>query len=134
MKLITRDTDYALRSVCFIAQHDKEMVSVAALASELKIPKPFLRRLLQQLGRSGILVSFKGQGGGFRLGKPASEVYLTQLMRVFQGPIKINECFLQRKECPNVQVCPLKKKIDKLEGIVVDELSKITVASLLRTH
>jgi Rrf2 family protein len=131
MKLITRDTDYALRSVCFIAQHDKEVVSVAALVSELNIPKPFLRRLLQQLGRSGVLVSSKGQGGGFRLGKPASKIHLTELMRIFQGPIKINECFLKRSECPNVRVCPLKKKIDELEAGVIKGLSKITVATLL---
>jgi Rrf2 family protein len=132
MKLITRDTDYALRSVCFIAKNDKKLVSVSELVAELKIPKPFLRRLLQQLGRSGILVSFKGQGGGFRLGRPAAEIYLTQLMRVFQGPLKINECFLNRKLCPNTATCMLKKKIDVLEKNVVDELSKVTIASLLR--
>jgi Rrf2 family protein len=132
MKLITRDTDYALRSVCFIAKHNKKLVSASELVEELNIPKPFLRRLLQQLGRSGILKSFKGQGGGFSLGKPASKIYLTELMRVFQGPIKINECFLNRKLCPNTATCMLKKKIDSLEKNVVNELDKVTVASLIR--
>ena len=65
MKLITRDTDYALRALCFIAKHKKEIISVDRLAEESKIPRPFLRKILQKLNRAGILKSYKGQGGGF---------------------------------------------------------------------
>ena len=41
MKLITRDTDYAVRAIAFIAESEKEMVSTDELVKELKIPRPF---------------------------------------------------------------------------------------------
>lgn len=62
MKLITRDTDYALRAVCFIARDKERVTSASELVKNLSIPQPFLRKLLQILSRGRILRSHKGQG------------------------------------------------------------------------
>ena len=55
MKLITRDTDYAIRALCFIARFKKKIVSVSELVKVLKIPRPFLRKILQTLNKKRIL-------------------------------------------------------------------------------
>ena len=55
MKLITRDTDYAVRALVFIAKQKEEIVSVRDLVEKLKIPKPFLRKILQLLNKKGLL-------------------------------------------------------------------------------
>ena len=132
MKLITRETDYALRSLCFIAGRKKEIFSVMQLCGELRVPRPFLRKILQSLNRKGILRSIRGQGGGFRLARNPARIYLTDIMRVFQGKLKLNECSLNKLICPNQRVCPLRKKISKIERYVLKELGSITIASLLK--
>lgn len=132
MKLITRDTDYAIRGVCFIAKQRNKIVSVSELVKELKIPKPFLRKLLQVLNKKGILRSCRGQGGGFLLAKPAGEIFLSDLIKIFQGPLSINECLFKKMRCPNIKACALKKKIDGIQMYVMEELKSITIASLLR--
>jgi Rrf2 family protein len=132
MKLITRDTDYALRAICFIAKNKNKITPVARLVSELKVPRPFLRKILQQLNKKGVLSSYKGQGGGFELAKRTEKILVTDIMRIFQGPMKLNECFLKKLACPHTNSCPLKKKIGSIEQYVKNELSSITVASLLR--
>lgn len=86
MKLITRDTDYAVRALCFIAENKGKIVSVSELVKVLKIPRPFLRKLLQILHRKRILKSFKGRGGGFQLAIPAERIYLVDLIKFFRGP------------------------------------------------
>ena len=58
MKLITRNTDYAIRALCFIARKKKQVVSVKELVSKLRIPKPFLRKISQRLNKERILVSY----------------------------------------------------------------------------
>ena len=131
MKLITRDTDYALRALCFIARHRKEIVSVRELVKKLKIPKPFLRKILQILNKKRILKSYKGKGGGFLLGVPASKIFLVDLIEIFQGPLRLNECFFKKMACPNTKTCGLKKKIDNIERYVIRELNSITLTSLL---
>ena len=132
MKLITRDTDYALRAVCFITKQNSRIVPVSRMIKELKMPGPFLRKILQVLNRKGILKSHKGQGGGFSLGIPTEKIYLVKLAEIFQGPLKLNDCIFKRKPCPSVKVCALSAKLERIEEIVKKELSLITIASLMK--
>ena len=132
MKLITRDTDYALRALCFIAKYKKEIISVERLAEESKIPRPFLRKILQKLNRAGILKSYKGQGGGFILLIPIRKIFLLDLIKIFQGKLELNECFFKKKICPNTKTCKLRKKISNIENYVVLQLKNFTVADLLK--
>jgi Rrf2 family protein len=132
MKLITRDTDYALRAVCFIAKQKGRIVPVSQLVKELKVPQPFLRKLLQILSKKGFLCSQKGMGGGFRLSRTAEEISLLDLLAAFQGPLQLNECVLKKRRCPQIEKCPLKKKISSLEKYVIRQLSPVTVGSLIK--
>ncbi|MDD5246939.1 MAG: Rrf2 family transcriptional regulator [Candidatus Omnitrophica bacterium] len=131
MKLITRNTDYALRAICFVVNQEGRVVTAGELVKKLRIPRPFLRKILQSLNREGILVSTKGSGGGFYLAKPAKEIDLLELIGIFQGHLTLNECLFKKLACPNVKTCKLKKRIDKIETMVLRELAKINVASLL---
>ena len=132
MKLITRDTDYALRALCFIIKNKKKVMPVSLLAEKTGIPRPFLRKILQILNRKGILKSHKGQGGGFSLRVPPERIYLVKLAEIFQGPLKLNDCIFKRKACPSVKVCALSAKLERIEKIVKNELSLITIASLMK--
>ena len=130
MKLITRNTDYALRALCYISKN-KNIVTVDELVGRLDVPRPFMRKILQQLNKKRILVSFKGQGGGFKLKAHPKEIYIVEIMRVFQGEVGINECFLKKNICPNKGKCVLRKKIRLIEEYVLKQLEKITIASLI---
>lgn len=132
MKLITRDTDYALRALCFLVKRRKVKISVADLVRVLKIPKPFLRKLLQILNKKNILKSYKGQGGGFLLAKPPKKIFLVELIEIFQGPLKLNECFFKKMDCPNTKTCRLRKKITDIERYVIRQLKSISIESLLK--
>ncbi len=132
MKLITRDTDYALRAVCFIAGQKERVVAASELAEALKVPRPFLRKLLQVLNRKNVLISLRGIGGGFLLARTADKIYLTELIKIFQGPFSLNECSLKKKPCPERKICPLRKKICRIERYLLRELSAVSVGSLLK--
>ncbi len=131
MKLITRNTDYAVRAVCYMSRKADKLVSVSELVRELRIPKPFLRKILQILNKEGIVKSHRGIGGGFRLARPTSKIYLTDLINVFQGPLRLNECLFKKELCPNRKRCHLKNRIDKIEKFVVSEVESITVKDLI---
>jgi Rrf2 family protein len=132
MKLITRETDYAVRALLYMAQSGKEVVSVNELVKESAIPRAFLRRLLQELGKAGILEPRKGKGGGFTLAEPVNKIKITDLMEIFQGGTDITQCMFKQKICPNRSACPLRKKIKDIEDFVARKLGNITIASLLK--
>ena len=130
MKLIKRNTDYALRAICYIAKQDK-VVTVPELVSALGVPRPFMRKILQQLSKNKILESYKGQSGGFKLRLSAEKIYLIRIMRIFQGRVSLSECFLKKDICPNRGRCVLRKKIRVIEDNMFRQIEKINIASLL---
>ena len=132
MKLITRDTDYALRAVCHMYQDRGRIFSVPELVTALRMPRPFLRKLLQELTRKRIIRSIRGKGGGFRLVRSVEKLSLADILEVFQGPFSLNECTFKKKACPNIIRCPIKKRIDVIEAHVLKELKSVTVGSLLK--
>ena len=131
MKLITRDTDYAIRAIIYMAKHKGKIISVKELVKNLKVPRPFLRKILQILDKKELLRSYKGKGGGFLLNVRPQEIFLLDLIRIFQGRFSLNECSLKKRACPHIKDCRLRKKIDKIQNYVLKELKKINIAYLL---
>ena len=132
MKLITRDTDYALRALTYIAGRKKRIITADDLVRKFRIPRPFLRKILQILNKKSVLKSFRGKRGGFILAKPPESIFVVDIMRIFQGPVKLNEHIFKNKVCPRIKTCVLKKKLDAIEGYVIRELKAISIKSLAR--
>ena len=132
MKLITRNTDYAVRALCCITEQKEDIVSVDQIVKCLEMPRPFLRKILQILNKEGLLDSHKGKGGGFTLALPPEKISLIDLMKIFQGTIKLNECKFKKSDCPLIKNCLLKKKIDEIEEEVISKLKAITMASIIK--
>lgn len=130
MKLVTRNTDYALRALCYLSKHE-ELVAVDELVKKLGVPRPFMRKILQQLNREGILESYKGQRGGFKLRLSPERIYMLDIMRIFQGNVGLNGCFLKKDICPNKGRCVLRKRIHAIEDSVFKQLKTINIASLI---
>ena len=131
MKLLTRDTDYALRALCYIGKQKKGLTCVTELVSALKIPRPFLRKILQVLNKKGLLVSYRGKGGGFALAKKPHQILLTDLMCAFQGVFSLNECYFKKHICLHTRRCKVRKVLKKIEGYAFNQLQSISIASLI---
>ncbi|MFC1643825.1 RrF2 family transcriptional regulator [Candidatus Omnitrophota bacterium] len=132
MKLITRDTDYAIRALSCIAGENGKVVTVAQLSGKLCMPRAYLRKILQRLSREGLLKSSKGKGGGFSLIAKPAKITVFSLMEIFQGPFQLSEHLFKGKKCSNIKICYLKKKLDKVEKSVVRELKAISIVSMLK--
>jgi len=71
MKLITRDIDYAVRALVYLADNkNEETVPVPELVDELGITRPFLRKIMQLLAKAGITRSYKGNKGRYHRDLP----------------------------------------------------------------
>ena len=133
MKLITRDIDYAVRALIYLADNGKgRIVPVPELVDELGITRPFLRKIMQLLAKADVIRSYKGNKGGFRLIKKPEDIYLIDLIEIFQGNFSLNECLLNKDICPNKGNCILKDKVDGIEEKVKTELGSIDLRSLIK--
>ena len=131
MKLLTRNTDYAIRAICRMAEDRESVFSAADLVKELNIPRPFMRKLLQELNKHGLLKSYRGRGGGFKLAIPPEQIYVFKIAEIFQGKLAISEHIFKGEPCPRQRKCNLKAKLDEIEKMVADRFKAITIASII---
>ncbi len=131
MTLITKNTDYAIRALCFLAEHQRKTVSALEISRALEVSYSFLRKIMQALHKGGILRSTKGKGGGFSLSKMPDEIFVMTVIDIFQGPILMKNCAMQRSICPNLHHCALRNTIESIEKYARSTLQSVTIGSLL---
>lgn len=130
MKFLSRNTDYAIRALMFIATKTPTLVSSAEMERDLNLPRPFLRKILQTLSKAGYLESVKGMNGGFRLVRTLESIALLDIITVFQGPILLKERLFRKDLCCCRETCLLRNEIHKVEDLVMNHLNGIKLAQL----
>ena len=131
MKLLTKNTDYAIRALLFLAQRKEAYSSSREIAENNKIPLRFMRRILFVLTQNHFVDSKEGVKGGVRLKKSPKKVPLIEVISVFQGDIQVSECMFRKGICPNKKTCVLHKKLKKIEKVLIREFKALTLQSLL---
>ena len=85
---ISAKVDYAVRAMCEIAAHRADVpLKAEQIASAQEIPLSFLLNILVDLRRAGFVRSLRGQVGGYRMAKPASEISIADVIRAVEGPL-----------------------------------------------
>ena len=84
---VNAKVDYALRALAELASADPGPMKAEAIARAQGIPPKFLENILLELRHAGIVLSQRGAEGGYRLGMPADEITLADIIRVVDGPL-----------------------------------------------
>jgi len=132
MKLLTKDTDYAVRAIVHLARHNDGYIPSREIAAAEGIPLQFLRRILHDLAQAGLVTSREGVAGGVRLHARPRDIRVSDIIRIFQGDIELADCMFRRRICANRAKCVLRKRIKAIEDVVNREFEKVTIARLLK--
>lgn len=80
MKLSTRGR-YAMVALVDLAMAPEgSLVSLTALSKRQDISLAYLEQLFVKLRRAGLVESVRGPGGGYRLGRPAAEIRIADVL------------------------------------------------------
>ncbi|MBU2591006.1 MAG: Rrf2 family transcriptional regulator [Nitrospinota bacterium] len=131
MKLLNKDSDYAIRALLSLGLNIEERMSSRDIAEAQGIPLQYMRRILQTLVREGYLESKEGVGGGLRLIVNPADIAISDVIKVFQGEIRVSECLFRQNVCPQYGTCVLRRRLAKIETKVAKEFEGITVENLL---
>lgn len=128
--MISQTAEYALRAVvCLASQPDKPMVT-PAIAEITQVPAGYLSKVLQMLGRHGMVQSQRGLHGGFTLARPASEMTVLEVVNAVDPLKRIKECPLGLEQHGR-RLCPLHRQLDDAMAQVEKALGAHTIAALI---
>ncbi len=131
MRIIRRDTDYAIRALAHLAGTDPEVVPCRQLAEACKIPKSFAYKILRKLTERGLVTSFVGNPGGFRLRKDPAKITLYEIVDAAQGAVSVAKCIMAHCEYGHKNNCPVSREWRKLQNNIIDFLKQTTLKSIL---
>jgi len=97
---ITRETDYGVRCVLYLARKGGGITPVNEIARAMHIPKSFLAKIVQRLVKAGIVISGRGISGGFSLAKKPKNISILDVIKAIQGnAATINMCAIDKRMC-----------------------------------
>jgi Rrf2 family protein len=128
---IARETDYAIRCLLFMAGNPVKNHTVGQIARSREIPQSFLAKILQKLVRAGILTSARGTGGGFRLSRNPGEITLLQVIEAIEGPLAVNDCFLENRTCSMASRCGAHAAWKEIRKGLAADLGRYTLRRLM---
>ncbi|MFJ9561345.1 RrF2 family transcriptional regulator [Streptomyces fuscichromogenes] len=84
---ISAKADYAARALLELARQPDRPLTCEAVASSQDIPFRFLKSVVGELRRAGLVRSQRGCEGGYWLGRPAAEITLLDVARAVDGEV-----------------------------------------------
>ena len=130
MKL-TSYTNYALRALQLAAIKAPALVRVDDLVQIHQVSRAHIVKIVHEMGKAGFLETVRGRGGGFRLGRAASDITVGQVVRITEGPLDLVECFNpDTNTCPLLGVCTLSRKIQEATNAFMAVLDDLTIADI----
>lgn len=132
--MLSKTCEYGLRAMIYIAQHsrDGKRIGIGQIARGIDSPEHFIAKILQELGRKGIVQSIKGPNGGFYLDEKGRSCSLATIVRALDGDGLFNGCGLGLPQCSHLHPCPIHGEFKKireeigtmLEGARIGEFSE----------
>lgn len=128
--MISQTAEYALRAVVHLASTRGEPHTTQQIAAATHVPAPFLSKVLQCLGRAGLVTAQRGQHGGFRLAKPAGEISVLEVVSAVEPVQRIASCPLGLPEHEGT-LCPLHARLDRAAAQVEQAFATTTLAEIV---
>jgi len=132
--IYTGSAKYAIRAMVCLAVNngDGRPFSAAGVAEAEQIPPFYLAKVLQDLGRAGLLKSARGRGGGFYLSRPADEITLIEVIAAVEDSRRLEiECVLGIDDCNDKAPCPMHETWKGFRDGALEALRTLTVARLV---
>ncbi|MAE77665.1 MAG: hypothetical protein CMJ85_12445 [Planctomycetes bacterium] len=147
---ISKKADYAIFLLCYLSRRAEStdpggrvLMSAAELSEMTGLSHSLVANLLKDYGRAGILVSVRGQHGGYRLAQPPTETNLRTILSVIEGPLNFVGCVdhispetdsLAKSDkatlCGLINICPSRGPLQVLHNRIISMLEALTLAEL----
>ncbi len=124
-------TDYTLRVLMYCAAHPDRLVTIAEIAEGHGVSKNHLMKIVNDLGRQGVLETTRGRGGGLRLLRAPSAICIGDVLRSSETDFRLVECFDPATDtCTLTPKCRLKGVLQRALKAYFAELDAVTLADL----
>src|SRR3954470_7757571 len=139
--IFTTKAEYGVRLLIQLGrQGTGHPVSLKAMALAEDLPLAYCERIVALLKKAGLVESTRGAHGGYRLGRPASEITMDQAVLALEGVVAPMSCFVDDRDGNRVLCnheadaghgCATKLLWTRVQGGMVEAMKRTTLAELI---
>ena len=120
-------TDYALRVLMHLAAQPDRLASIAEIARTYRVSHNHLTKVVHDLRKEGYLDAVRGRSGGIRLGRPATEITVGEIVRHTEAGFDLVDC----ASCVIAPACSLTAALHEARAAFMAVLDRYTLADLV---
>lgn len=132
---LTLAGEYAVRTMIHLAsQPPGEPIPISDISQLWNIPEDFLRKIVAQMGRAGLVKSRRGKTGGICLASSPEQLTLLDVIEAVEGPIFLNKCLVGPLYCSRSAWCEVHVVWNEAQEKVKEVLRSRSLADLARSN
>ncbi len=128
--MFSQTVEYILRVVVFLAVREQSPSTTNQISGATQVPIGYLAKIMQRLGKSGLVKSQRRRNGGFVLAKSAYQLSLYDIIQGLEPIGRISRCPLNIPE-HRTALCPLHARLDKAVAAVETTLREASIVDLM---
>ena len=129
MLRISKLTDYAILVMAELAR-EGEMLNAHTLAERVGVEIPTASKVLKLLAGAGLLESYRGANGGYRVSRLADDISVAEVIAAIEGPIAMTECSVEEGLCSQEDSCDLRGNWQRISIAVARALQDVSLAEM----
>ena len=112
---------------------EQEAVSIQSIAGRQNISVSYLEQLMAKLKRAGLVESTRGACGGYRLGRPAEEISVGDILRVLEGGLEAAQCpgTSPEENCETKDICVAKLVWKRINDSITQAVDTLMLGQLI---
>jgi FeS assembly SUF system regulator len=132
MLRVSKLTDYATVVMTCLATAGDGVLSAQALSERAHLEVPTVSKLLKQLAHAELVVSTRGNLGGYRLARAPAQITIAEIVTAMEGPIGMTECSAQAGLCGHEPHCGVRVNWQRISQAIAMALESVTLADMLK--
>ncbi|MFA7319990.1 MAG: SUF system Fe-S cluster assembly regulator [Dokdonella sp.] len=133
MLRVSKLTDYATVVMTCLATSVEEVLSAQILAERARLETPTVSKVLKQLASAGLVDSWRGVNGGYRLARQPGAITVADIVTAMEGPIGMTECCTESGLCDHESHCGVRVNWLRISEAIRTALQGVTLADMLAT-
>lgn len=132
--MFSKSCEYGIRAVIYLLllSEKNQRASMKEISKAIESPEAFTGKILQQLVKSDIILSVKGNMGGFEINRINYESKkLIEVVYAIDGEDAFKGCVIGLKKCSEEQPCPLHHKYKSIKNEVLQMLHSTSIPELI---
>ena len=123
---LTLYTDYSIRVLVFLTARTEGLSSISEISETYGISKNHLMKVVQELGKAGLINTVRGRSGGIKLARPASKISVGEVVRLTEDGFDLVDC----GSCIIAKACGIRGILKEATQAFLAVLDRYTIGDL----